>query len=177
MTHNGHWLFAVNAASNSVSVFRVRRSGRLTLVDVAPSGGTMPTSLTVYNYWLYVLNNGAGGNIAGLKMRTTGVLVPISGSEQPFSNNGTGTTPSAPQISFNPAGTLLVVTEKTTNLIDTYKVNSHGRAMAPVTHASAGVTPNGFAFSSHTTLVVSEAQGGATGAAQSPPTLSRPPSS
>lgn len=52
-------LFAVNAGSDSITVFRT--SGD-TLVPVGPpvaSGGTKPTSLTVNKDLLYVLNAGA----------------------------------------------------------------------------------------------------------------------
>ncbi|HUF47306.1 MAG TPA: hypothetical protein VMM93_05775, partial [Vicinamibacterales bacterium] len=41
MSDQGRWLFAVNAASDSVSMFRIRNNG-LELVDVEPSGGTQP---------------------------------------------------------------------------------------------------------------------------------------
>ncbi len=49
-----------------------------------------------------------------------------------------------------------MVTEKGTNLIDTYELNK-GIAEAPVTHPSAGTTPFGFAFTNHNNLIVSEA--------------------
>jgi 6-phosphogluconolactonase len=43
----GQFLFAVNAGSNQISVFRVWRGG-LHLADVVASGGVRPISLTVY---------------------------------------------------------------------------------------------------------------------------------
>jgi 6-phosphogluconolactonase (cycloisomerase 2 family) len=52
------------------------------------------------------------------------------------------------------------VTEKNTNLIDTYKVRANGRLRAPVVQGSAGETPFGFDFASHN-LIVSEAFGSA----------------
>ena len=45
------------------------------------------------------------------------------------------------EIAFNPDGDILVVTEKSTNIIDTYKVDSNGIANGPITHASNGPTP------------------------------------
>jgi hypothetical protein len=63
LSHNNHWLFAVNAGSNEISSFAVTESG-LELVDVVDSGGTLPVSLTSYKDLLYVLNAG-GGNISG----------------------------------------------------------------------------------------------------------------
>jgi 6-phosphogluconolactonase len=53
------------------------------------------------------------------------------------------------------------VTEKNTNLIDTYDVAPHtGLASGPSPQASAGATPFGFAFDRRGHLIVSEAFGG-----------------
>jgi hypothetical protein len=43
----GRYLYVVNPGSASLSSFRVRRHG-LEPIDVVPSGGTMPTSVTVH---------------------------------------------------------------------------------------------------------------------------------
>lgn len=50
-------LFAVNAGSDSVSVFRVR-GDRLGLADVDPSGGDFSASIAVFDDLVYVLNAG-----------------------------------------------------------------------------------------------------------------------
>ena len=65
--------------------------------------------------------------------------------------------PGPAQVSFSPGGEVLVVTEKGTNLIDTFRVDEDGLAGQVVTHPSAGVTPFGFAFTRNGTLIVSEA--------------------
>jgi 6-phosphogluconolactonase len=54
-----------------------------------------------------------------------------------------------------------VVTEKKTNLIDTYTVGADGLLSAPVSTPSNGSTPFGFAFDNSNHLIVSEAFGGA----------------
>jgi 6-phosphogluconolactonase (cycloisomerase 2 family) len=64
-------------------------------------------------------------------------------------------------VSFDPSGELLVVTEKDTNLIDTYEVGRSGRPGVIEPQASAGATPFGFAFDRRGHLIVSEAFGGA----------------
>ena len=65
-------------------------------------------------------------------------------------------------MSFDPRGGTLVVTEKATNLIDTYEVDGEtGLATGPNPQASAGTTPFGFAFDRRGHLIVSEAFGGA----------------
>jgi 6-phosphogluconolactonase (cycloisomerase 2 family) len=150
------WLFAVNPGSNSVSAFRVHRHG-LRLVDVEPSGGEQPVSLTVHDRLLYVLNAGGAGNISGFRITRHGGLAALAGSARPLSGAGTGPA----QVSFDPDGETLVVTEKNTNLIDTYEVGHRGYARGPLVHPSAGATPFGFGFDKRDHLIVSEAFGGA----------------
>jgi 6-phosphogluconolactonase len=157
LSKNNQWLFAVNAGSNEISVFSVNANG-LELVDVVDSGGVLPISLTNYKDWLYVLNAGRSGNISGFLIGNDGSLSPLAGSTQPVSNGGVGMAPGLAQISFNSDGSTLVVTEKTTNLIDTYQVED-GLAGAPVTHPSSGAVPFGFAFDRHAHAIVSEASG------------------
>ena len=61
LSDNGKWLLAVNAGSNTVSLFRVEHDG-LTLADTAPSGGIRPVSVTVSGDTAYVLNQGGSGS-------------------------------------------------------------------------------------------------------------------
>jgi 6-phosphogluconolactonase len=54
---------------------------------------------------------------------------------------------SAPaEVAFSPGGEVLMVTEKSTNLIDTWSVVEDGYASNRVTTASHGGTPFGFTF-------------------------------
>ncbi len=156
LTSDGDFLLVVNAGSNSISVFSVASNGWLTYLSQTSSHGSMPVSLTVSNNWVYVLNAGGTGNIAGFWLSNSGTLSYLAGSSQPLSA-ASGT--SAEQIGFNPDGNVLVVTEKGTNIIDTYIVNSMGVASAPTTHPSVGDGPYGFAFTGYDTIVVSEAAG------------------
>jgi 6-phosphogluconolactonase len=156
LSNDGRWLFAVNAGSSEISVFRADVNG-LTLTDKASSGGTMPTSLTLHKDLLYVLNAGGSGNITGFTVDQAGQLAPLAGSTRPLS--GAATAPA--QISFSRDGSMLVVTERATNSIDTYVVGSDGLASGPAVHASSGMTPFGFAFTQQGALIVSEAFGGA----------------
>ena len=153
----GKRLFAVNPGSDSIASFRVERRG-LRLVDVESSGGDRPISLTVHRGLLYVLNAGGAGNISGFHVSRHGELAPLAGSTRPLSGPG----PDPAQVSFDPEGETLVVTEKATNLIVTYEVDEHsGLPAGPVTHPSAGATPFGFGFDRRDHLIVSEAFGGA----------------
>ena len=157
LSHNNHLLFAVNAGSNQISSFAVTESG-LELVDVVGSGGTLPISLTSYKDWLYVLNAGGSGNISGFVVGQDGSLSSLGGSTQPVSNGGVRAAPALAQIAFSSDGSTLVVTEKSTNLIDTYVV-VNGLAGTPISNPSAGATPFGFAFDRHGHAIVSEASG------------------
>jgi 6-phosphogluconolactonase (cycloisomerase 2 family) len=88
-----------------------------------------------------------------------GSLSPIAGSTQPLSDTNVGPA----QVSFNQDGDVLVVTEKASNLIDTFVVDVDGVAGPVSTHVSAGTTPFGFAIGKRDQLIVSEAAGGAPG--------------
>jgi 6-phosphogluconolactonase len=162
LSQNNRWLFAVNAGSNEISVFQVDDHG-LTLTDKVASGGTLPTSLTVDHDLLYVLNAGGSGNITGFVINQRGQLTPIADSTRVLS--GGATAPG--QVSFSPDGELLIVTERATNLIDTFVVDYDGLATGPISQASSGATPFGFAFSKRGDLIVSEANGAPGGSAAS----------
>ncbi|HJS43990.1 MAG TPA: beta-propeller fold lactonase family protein [Gemmatimonadales bacterium] len=152
VSNDGRLVFAVNAGSNDVSVLRVGSTG-LSLLSRTPSGGTLPTSITVYQNVVYVLNAGGAGNITGFTLRNDGGLTPIAGSTKSLS--GSATDPA--QVSFSPDGRQLAVTEKATNLIDVYPVAQDGVAGERESFPSAGGTPFGFAFGPRKLLFVSEA--------------------
>lgn len=151
------FLFAVNAGSNQISVLSVQRAS-LDLVDVVDSGGVRPISLTVHENLLYVLNEGGTPNITGFRIGGDGTLTPLAGSTQPLIG---GTAADPAQVNFNSDGTLLVVTEKLGNRLDTYVVDANGLPSAPIDNASSGMTPFGFSFNDDDFLIVSEAFGGA----------------
>jgi 6-phosphogluconolactonase (cycloisomerase 2 family) len=148
----GEWLFAVNAGSDSISSFRVRKGG-LERAATAGSGGTTPVSLAVSGHLLYVLNQGGTGNIAGFWVGDHGELEPIPGSSRALSS----TSASAEEVAFSPNQTTLVVSEKATQTLDSYKVNAHGLVTGPTAHPSNGAGPYGFTFTGRDQLLVTEA--------------------
>lgn len=156
LMQDGRHLLVVSAGSHEVSVFRVRRN-ELILTDIAASGGEMPISVTSHGNLVYVLNAGGDGNIVGFELDASGNLTQIADSTRGLSGNK---APGPAQVSFNPAGTALVVTEKVTNLIDVFLLGDDGRAGEAVVSASAGATPFGFEFTHDGVLIVSEAFGG-----------------
>ena len=152
------YLYACNAGSNEISVLHISKSG-LTLVDKIGSNGMRPVSVTTHNNLVYVLNAGGTGNVSGFSISDSHKLYPIEGATKPLSSTSAG----AAQIQFNESGSQLVVTEKTTNNILTYAVDTYGTPSDAVVHASVGQTPFGFEFGKNNTLIVSDAFGGAAG--------------
>ncbi|HEX4691179.1 MAG TPA: beta-propeller fold lactonase family protein [Solirubrobacteraceae bacterium] len=69
------------------------------------------------------------------------------------------------QVAFSSNGRTLVVTERGTDSISAYTIGEDGRASGPATVRATGKTPYGFDFTPSGSLVVTEAFGGAVGAA------------
>jgi len=154
VSQDKRWLFAVNAGSNSISVFRVHRYG-ISLIEVVDSNGVQPVSLTQHDQLLYVLNAGSD-SIAGFTIDDDG-LTPLANSVRALSGSGTGPA----QVSFTPWGNILVVTEKNTNLITTFVLNEDGVAESTVFNSSTVATPFGFGFDRFGHALITEAAGGA----------------
>lgn len=149
---DGETLFAVNAGSDSVSSFAITDRG-LRLVDTESSGGDLPISVTYDRGILYVLNAGTPNTISALAVSRHAGLTPLPGSTRSLS--AASTNPA--QVEFTPDGRALVVSEKGTNLLTSYAVDHRGVAGQPVSYASTGATPFGFAFTKRGDLVVSNA--------------------
>jgi 6-phosphogluconolactonase len=151
---DGDHLFAVNAASNTISEFDVDHGTPVLRTTVA-SGGSMPISLTVHHHVLYVLNAGGTPNITGFVVGPR-QLIALPHSTRQLSPGATGPA----QVSFTPDGSRLVVTEKSSHTIDTFRV-AFGYAAAAQSSPSVGSTPFGFDFDHHGNLLVSNADGSA----------------
>jgi DNA-binding beta-propeller fold protein YncE len=123
-----HLLYAVNAGSNTVSVFAVR-GDQLDRLQVVGTGGTFPVSVTVHDGVVYVLNARDGASIQGF-LQVGRFLVRIPGWHRSL-----GLDPSAApefvntpgQVAFSPDGTQLIVTTKANgNQIDVFHVDAFG---------------------------------------------------
>ncbi len=152
-------LFAVNAGSNEVSMFAVKDKD-LVLLDKVSSGGQTPVSLAVNGFHVYVVNQGnttVAPNIIGFIIDPIkGRLIPLAGSKRPLAG---GSLASPAQASFNVDGSVLLVTEKGTNIIDTYQVDFRGYASEPTSHLSRGNGPFGFSVTYSDLAVVSDSSG------------------
>jgi len=110
------FLFAVNAGSDSVSVFGITKTG-LTYVDSYQTGGTFPVSLTVRNNVLYVLNAANQSSFQGFRVDPgTGQLAPLPYGRCdlliPLNLPKTEVFANPSQIGFTPDGNKLVVIRK-----------------------------------------------------------------
>ncbi|MEE2730158.1 MAG: beta-propeller fold lactonase family protein [Pseudomonadota bacterium] len=158
LSKNGHWLFVVNAGSNSLSLFKVGED-TITLLNTVDTAGERPVSVTQHKNQVFVLNAGSD-TIAGFRLQHNGSLHLIENSVRGLSGTGTA----AAQVSFTPWGDGLLVTEKATNLITSFTVGEDGIPGEAIVNESAGATPFGFAFDRYGHAIVSEANGGATDA-------------
>jgi 6-phosphogluconolactonase (cycloisomerase 2 family) len=152
-------LFAVNAGSNTVSVFSVR-GDRLDLEQVLPSYGDFPVSVAVQGNLVYVLNARSGASVQGYGV-AFGRVFPIPGANRALGLNATATpefvnTPG--QVAFTPDGSQLIVTTKANgSSIDVFRVGRFGALSAPVVNAEPGTVPFAVTFDAARNLVVSEA--------------------
>jgi 6-phosphogluconolactonase (cycloisomerase 2 family) len=153
-------LFAVNAGSNTVSMFSVR-GDRIELEDVEPSGGDFPASVAVDRDLVYVLNAGGTGVLQGFRIDGD-ELQPISGSSRSLGLANTSppnflTSPG--QVGFTPDHRQLLVTTKAAkNTIEVFDVGRDGLLSAmPVVNPSATPVPFAFVFDSARRLVSGEA--------------------
>jgi len=140
-------LLAVNAGSNTISVFRVH-GDRLELTQVLPSGGPFPTAFAVHDDLVYVLDAGGQGFVSGYRIAGDR-LHPIEGSTRTLLL-GNADVPfflsSPAEVGFTPDGEHLIVTTKTHNTVDVFSVGRDGRlSEEPVKNAESPV-PFAFAF-------------------------------
>jgi 6-phosphogluconolactonase (cycloisomerase 2 family) len=144
-------LFAVNAGSGEISVFQVHHSD-LSLVDKVLSGGSEPNAVVQNGNLLYVLNTGGSSNVVGFRVNEDGRLHQISNSLSFLSTNTSG----AASLAFSPNGQFLVVTERETNNIDVFSVQSNGTLSPIVINASVGPGAFSVAFAPNGAALVAE---------------------
>jgi DNA-binding beta-propeller fold protein YncE len=153
-------LYAVNAGSDTVSVFAVN-GDRLALRQVLSSGGSFPVSVAGHGDLVYVLNALGGGRLAGYRVLGGG-LVPIPGSGRALGLDPTASpqfTNTPGQVAFTPDGSQLVVTTKANgNDVDVFGVRFDGRlSAAPVVNSEPGTVPFAISFDFYGHLLIAEA--------------------
>jgi 6-phosphogluconolactonase (cycloisomerase 2 family) len=137
-------LYAVNAGSNTVTVFGVQ-GDHLVRRQVLPTEGQFPVSVTVHGNSVYVLNALGGGSVQGY--RTVAghlVLVPSQHRQLGLDPNATPQFTHTPgQIQFSPNGDrLLVTTKSNTDSILVFDVTPSGELSAqPTVTTAPGTDP------------------------------------
>ena len=144
-------LFAANAGSGTVSVFRVR-GPFLALVDRVDSGGSEPLAIAASGNNVYVLNGAAAGNVVAFRLDPVGHLHQIQNSTRFLSSTNAGGS----SISVSPDHRFLAVTERLTNSIDTFPIHANGTLGSIVTNASSAPGVFSAAFAPDGNLLVSE---------------------
>src|ERR1700719_4750824 len=149
------WLFAVNAGSGSVSVFRVN-GAQLELTDRVATEGSEPNSVSQSGSLVYVLNTAGSSSVVGFTF-DNGKLVRIPNSLRFLSANAVASG----SVAFSPDGRFLIVTEKATNNLDVFSVLSDG-TLSPIT-VTPSVGPGAFSasFTRNDVALVSETGPGA----------------
>ncbi len=154
-------LYAVNAGSNTISVFSVQ-GDNLTLRQTISSGGTFPVSVAVHGDFVSVLNAENGGAIQEY-VTFFGRLYPIGGSNRALGltipTDGTQFTHTPGQVAYSPDGSQLIVTTKaSSNAIDVFNVGIFGSlSPSPVINTVAGTVPFAITFDQVGHLVIGEA--------------------
>lgn len=153
-------LLAVNAGSDTVSVFRVR-GDRLSLRQVIDSGGSFPVSVAARRGLVYVLNAEGEASVQGYTI-VAGRLARLPGSNRTLGLSATQTprfTSTPGQVAFSPDGSQLLVTTKGNgSAIDVFSVRPRGRlSEAPVVDSLPGQVPFALTFDEQGVLLVSEA--------------------
>ncbi len=166
LTYDGsdNLLFAVNAGSNTVSVFAVF-GDHLVLRQVISSGGVFPVSVTARRGAVYVLNAEEGGSIQGYAVvfghlvllpyshRSLGLTTGKPGEEEQFTH-----TPG--QVAFSPDGSKLIVTTKAAGQsIEVFTVYPWGGLSRNPVVTSDETVPFGVTFDPQGHVLVAEAAG------------------
>jgi len=156
-----HLLVAVNAGSNSVTVFGVHGT-RLHQRQIIGSGGQFPVSVAIHGNLVYVLNALRGGSVQGYRLSPAGRLAFLRGSHRRLhlSQSATPQFVNTPgQVSFSPSGSQLIVTTKANgNDIDVFGVQPGGRLSAsPVVNSEGSTVPFAIAFDQAGHLVIANA--------------------
>jgi 6-phosphogluconolactonase len=143
-------LFAVNAGSGEISVFRVQ-GATLALVDRVSSGGSEPNAIAQNGGLVYVLNTGGSSDVVGFHLHGNR-LEQIPGAIGFLSTNTSG----AASIAISPDGRFLAVTERLTSKEDVFLVQPDGTLSPIVVNASAGPGAFSVVFAPNGAAIVSE---------------------
>jgi 6-phosphogluconolactonase (cycloisomerase 2 family) len=154
-------LYAVNAGSNTVTVFGVV-GDRLVRRQIVDSGGTFPVSIAVHGSNVYVLNARAGGAVQGY-LSILGRLVPLHSEHRalglPITTGAQEFTHTPGQVVVTPDGSSVIVTTKAAanSLVVFGSYGPAELAKVPTVVDDAGNVPFAAVFDRFGHLAVAEA--------------------
>jgi 6-phosphogluconolactonase (cycloisomerase 2 family) len=156
-----HLVIAVNAGSNSVTVFGVHGT-RLHQRQIIGSGGQFPVSVAIRGNLVYVVNALRGGSVQGYRLSPAGRLAFLRASHRRLHLSQSATpqfTNTPGQVAFSPSGSQLIVTTKANgNDIDVFGVRPSGRLSAsPVVNSEGSTVPFAITFDQAGNLVIADA--------------------
>jgi 6-phosphogluconolactonase len=123
LSDDGRYLYAISAGSNEITAFRVNGNRSLSLINRVGSFGLFPVSLAQHGDVLYVVNARGGGNIAGFRISSAGVLSALPIVTRPLNGD---IDPGPASIRISPDRRTLVVTLKSANGLMLYPLSSTG---------------------------------------------------
>ncbi|WP_162176368.1 lactonase family protein [Enterovibrio calviensis] len=114
MSDNNRALFAVNAGSNEVSSFSVKRNADLKLMSTLDSGGENPVSVATTGNVVYVMNVNEGqSSLQGFVFNRGGKLTPLPDSARDLTGRATA-------IRFSEDGKHLIAAEVNTQRLQVF---------------------------------------------------------
>jgi len=151
-------LYAVNAGSNTITVFSVR-GDTLIRSQVISSGGQFPVSIAVRGNQVFVLNALGGASVSGF-VQFGGRLIPVPSWQRDLglgTSSSTVFTGTPGQIAFTPDGSQLVVTTKgAANSVDVFADGPSGPSAQPTVTSLPGQLPFGITFDRYGHLALAE---------------------
>jgi 6-phosphogluconolactonase (cycloisomerase 2 family) len=156
-----HLLFAVNEGSDTFTVFAVHGTV-LERRQVLGADGHLPSSISVQDNLVYVLDAGGNGAITGFRIERSNRVVKIRNTTRSL-GLGNPATPnflkSPSQVLISPDLRTVVVATKSNGVLDVFRLRHGVPSAAPVVNASAAPVPFALLFDDLNRLLVTEASG------------------
>jgi 6-phosphogluconolactonase len=133
LTSDSRYLLAVNAASGTISSFAVF-GAFLIPTGIESTGGAFPDAIAQFGNLVYVLNASGNSNVVGFNMEN-GRLVRIPNATGFLTTELSGGS----SLTFSADGKVLLVSERTTGLIDSFPVNADGTLGAATLTSYPGI--------------------------------------
>jgi 6-phosphogluconolactonase len=133
LTSDSRYLLAVNAASGTISSFAVF-GAFLVPTGIESTGGAFPDAIAQFGNLVYVLNASGNSNVVGFDMEN-GHLVRIPKATGFLTTELSGGS----SLTFSADGKVLLVSERTTGLIDSFPVNADGTLDAATLTPYSGI--------------------------------------